>query len=353
MIERTPSRTGTLIVGGGLSGLSLADRLTRAGGDWHLVEARGRLGGRIAGLEHAGAVFDLGPAWFWPGQPRMAALAARFGLDVFEQHARGATCYEDANGSVQRVLTPSALAGSLRLAGGMRALTDALAGELDPARVTLDTPVAALTRGAEGVGVHLRNGGTIRARRVVLALPPRVAATLAYDPPLPGAAMRALGAIPTWMGAMAKFVAVYDRPFWREAGLSGDAASRHGPMVEIHDASARGGAPGALFGFLGVPVTHRETLADRLGEACLAQFVRLFGEAAGAPVATHLADWALDPFTATRADHTPLGAHPVYGPPPALADLWGGDVRICVTEVAPEHGGFTEGALSAAEAVGL
>ena len=38
-----------LIVGGGLSGLSLADRLTRAGGDWHLVEARGRLGGRPPG----------------------------------------------------------------------------------------------------------------------------------------------------------------------------------------------------------------------------------------------------------------------------------------------------------------
>lgn len=353
MIRSPSSETETLIVGGGLSGLALADRLTRAGRDWRLVEARGRLGGRIAGMDHAGATFDLGPAWFWPGQPRIAALADRFGIDVFEQYARGATCHENADGSVQRVRMPSAMVGSLRLSGGMRALTDALAGGLDPARVRIDAPVVALTRVAKGVEARLQDGEAIRARRVVLAIPPRVAARIACDPPLPDAAMRALGTIPTWMGATAKFVAVYDRPFWREAGLSGDAMSRHGPMVEIHDASAMDGTPGALFGFVGVPVVHRETLADRLDDACLGQFVRLFGEQAGAPVATRLVDWALDPRTATQADHAPLGAHPAYGPPPALADLWGGNLQIAVTEVAPEHGGFTEGALSAAEAVRL
>lgn len=29
--------------------------------------------------------------------------------------------------------------------------------------------------------------------------------------------------------------AIYDRPFWREAGLSGTAQSMVGPLAEIHD----------------------------------------------------------------------------------------------------------------------
>ena len=39
--------TRVLIVGGGLAGLSLADRLCQAGVDFMLVEAQDRLGGRI------------------------------------------------------------------------------------------------------------------------------------------------------------------------------------------------------------------------------------------------------------------------------------------------------------------
>ncbi len=342
-----------IIIGGGLSGLALADRLVREGRDWLLVEARDRFGGRITGLQHDGASFDLGPAWFWPGQPRIAALAKRFDIDIFEQYADGATCYENTDGSVQRVTVSSAMAGSLRLAGGMQSLVDGLVAGLDPARLSLKTPVTAIAREENGIAVTIESGETLTARHVVIAVPPRIAASISFDPPLPDAAQRALTTIPTWMGAMAKFVAVYERPFWREAGLSGDAMSRHGPMIEIHDASTMSGTPGALFGFLGIPAMHRMTLADQLTDACLTQFGRLFGEAALTPVATHLADWAREPFTATEADHQPLAGHPAYGPPSALSDLWGGTLQFAVTETAPEHGGFTEGALAVADVVRL
>ena len=59
----------TLVVGGGLSGLSIASELHARGHAVHLVEARARLGGRIlsSAVEHASSLahFDLGPAWFW------------------------------------------------------------------------------------------------------------------------------------------------------------------------------------------------------------------------------------------------------------------------------------------------
>ena len=75
----------TLIIGGGLSGLALAEMLERDGRDYVLLEARSRFGGRIK-TEHLGdGYFDMGPAWFWPAQPRIAGLIARFGLEKFDR----------------------------------------------------------------------------------------------------------------------------------------------------------------------------------------------------------------------------------------------------------------------------
>ena len=152
----------------------------------------------------------------------------------------------------------------------------------------------------------------------------------------------------TWMAGQAKAVAVYDRPFWREAGLSGDAMSRHGPMVEIHDASPHQGGPYALFGFIGVPPQARSD-EQALRQHLLAQLGRLFGAEAAEPKQLYVKDWAFDPFTATQADQRPLYAHPSYGMPRALADLWGGKLHMSGTETAPQFGGYLEGALEAAE----
>ena len=96
------THTDILIVGGGLAGLSLADALHRVGRDFVLLEARDRLGGRIKAAQVDGRAFDLGPAWFWDGQPRIAALIERFGLTQYDQFSRGDLVFEDERGQVQR-----------------------------------------------------------------------------------------------------------------------------------------------------------------------------------------------------------------------------------------------------------
>ena len=332
-----------LIVGGGLAGLALARHLHAAGRDFRLIEARDRVGGRILSPEG----FDLGPAWFWPGQPRIDALVTALGLERFDQHAAGALSFEDAQGRVERGRGFASMAGSWRLAGGLGRLTEALARALPPDRLHLSDPVVSLARGPDGLIARTASGARFRAARVVLALPPRLAAGLAFAPALPDAARRALADMPTWMAGQAKAVAVYDRPFWREAGLSGDAISHRGPMVEIHDASPMDGSSFALFGFLGVPPEAR---ADpvRLEQALRDQLQRLFGPQAGTPLALHLKDWAADPFTATPADRQPMPAHPAYGPPAILDGLWDGRLIFGGSELAPRFGGYLEGALEAA-----
>jgi monoamine oxidase len=342
-------KTDIAIVGGGLTGLALADHLTRAGCDWHLFEARSRLGGRIDVLCDDDAAFDLGPAWFWPGQHRMGVLAQRLGAEVFEQHSSGAQMIERQSGMVERHHGPSGMQGSLRIEGGMMTLVDKLQETLDPNRIHLASPVRMI--GTERL--HLSDGQQISANRIVLALPPRIAAGLTFAPVLAPNILSAMRDVPTWMAGQAKVVATYDAAFWRDAGLSGDAFSQRGPLVEIHDASPKSGGPAALFGFVGVSCQGRQGRADELIAASRAQLVRLFGPGAAEPRQIKLADWAMISETATLQDHEPLMHHPAYGMPAVLRDLRKGALMLAGSEVAPEFGGFLEGALASAEATAL
>ena len=333
-----------LIVVGGLSGLALATRLHAAGRDVRLIEARDRLGGRILSVDG----FDLGPAWFWPGQPRIAALVDRLGLKRFDQYATGALIFEDERGVVERGRGWASMEGSWRLEGGMGDLIAALVREMPQDRVHLSSPVARIEQKDGGADIATTDGTAYRARHVVLALPPRLARRIAIAPALPIEALHAMAATPTWMAGQAKVIATYDRPFWREAGLSGDAMSRRGPMVEVHDASPAKGGPYALFGFIGVPVTARYD-GEALKAAVRDQLGRIFGAEAARPSALLLKDWAFDAFTATDLDQRPLHSHPNHGLPEALSDPWNGRLLFSGTETAPRFGGYLEGALEAAD----
>jgi len=340
----------TLIIGGGLSGLALANLLEGNARDYLLVEARDRFGGRIKTESVGPGYFDMGPAWFWDGQPRMARLVTSLDLAVFEQYADGILIHEDAHGQVHRGRGFASMQGSYRVQGGLAALTDGLARNLPDLRKQTNALVTALLKEADKIVAVLASGARVQAENVVLALPPRLAAQIAYTPALADQTRQVMQNVPTWMAGQAKAVAVYDTPFWREQGLSGDASSRFGPMVEVHDASPAEGGPFALFGFIGVPPQARGD-EDALRAQLLAQLGRLFGPQAAAPMQLFVKDWARDPFTATQADQAPLHAHPTYGMPRALAGLWDGRLHFAGTEVAPQFGGYLEGALEAADTV--
>jgi monoamine oxidase len=358
-------QTDVLIVGGGLAGLSLASHCQQRGIDYQLIEARARLGGRVLSRaipREANTArtfhFDLGPSWFWPGQPRIARLVKQLDLQAFDQFSHGATAFEDERGQVFRNRGNASMQGAFRVAGGMGGLIEGLRARLDASRIVLGSSAQKIVQQGERLvtmlDTHQPSIQCIDSRHVALAVPPRVIAQSIDLHEIAGDhALAALRAVPTWMAAQAKVVAVYERPFWRESGWSGDAMSRCGPMVEIHDASPPEGTPDALyalFGFVGLPATSRSGQSEALLHQARQQLARLFGDAALQPVQMLLQDWAEEAHTTTALDFVPLAHHPAYGLPKALATLADGQLLLASSEVAGEFGGYLEGALCAAEA---
>ena len=233
------------IVGAGLAGLYAAYSLEKKGiKDYVILEAREILGGRIASTMSGVGGFDLGPSWFWPAfQTDMARLVDELGLETFQQFETGDMLLErSSNQPPERTRGYVNSPPSMRIAGGMYSLIDALYRRIDSARVLTGQAVRHLRMSEPHVELVSENARVETlshfAEHVLLAMPPRLAESqLTFSPALPSELARQWRETDTWMAPHAKYIAVFDRPFWRDQGLSGEARSAVGPMVEIHDAS--------------------------------------------------------------------------------------------------------------------
>lgn len=345
-------------VGGGLAGLAVARLLHQAGVGFLLLEARDRLGGRILSVDASGHAsddgFDLGPSWFWPAmQPAMGELVRDLGLAFFPQNSDGDVVFQRMSREApQRYAGYRQEPQSMRLAGGAGAIIAALAAGLPNESIQLGarvTRVALDGREVEVVFVDASGSErSIMAAHVIFALPPRLLeATVSFSPALDTATARRWHGTPTWMAPHAKFFALYDRPFWREAGFSGTAQSMVGPLVEIHDATTASGKA-ALFGFVGVPANEREAVGrDAIVAAAVQQLAQLFGPEAGRPCATLFKDWATDPLTAMPDDQL-AGGHPVAAVQPWVGGDWRDRISLAGSETSATEPGYLAGAVDAA-----
>ncbi|HMP00884.1 MAG TPA: FAD-dependent oxidoreductase [Gemmatales bacterium] len=235
-----------------------------------------------------------------------------------------------------------------RFQGGAQQLAERLADQLGD-RVKLRSPVRAVRQSLSTSEVVTDAGERWLARRVIVALPPLLAGRIYYDPALPVRREQLTARMP--MGSVIKYVAAFARPFWREAGLSGEAFCDAGPATTTFDDSDPGSGQAALVGFSdGAAARHwGEWGPNERRQAVLGEWVRLFGREAAQPLDFVEKNWCADSWSrGCYAGVAGPGVLTAWGP--ALREPCG-RVHWAGTETATEWLGYIEGALQSAERV--
>jgi monoamine oxidase len=182
-----------------------------------------------------------------------------------------------------------------RFVYGSQQLSLKLAEHLGPV-VRLNEPVRAIAQ--DGSGVRVRSDArTWEARYVIVTVPVPLSAHIQYTPPLPGLRVGLIERLP--MGSEVKIFATYDKPFWRDAGLSGEVVSDGDPVSVVFDNSMPDGSQAALLALVGGKHAHTWNLrpADERRRAVLQNFVRWFGPKAAEPTGYVEFDWRMEEWS--------------------------------------------------------
>jgi monoamine oxidase len=254
----------------------------------------------------------------------------------------------DNVGTLERLFNVRDGAQQSRLVGGSQEVALRVAAALG-SRVRLNRPVRTIHQDASGVTV-IAAGLTVRASRVVVALPPTMAGRIDYAPLLPAA--RDQYTQRAGMGALMKVEAIYPTPFWRADGLTGQFLTTSGPVGYAFDNSPPDGSLGVLAGFVGGDQlrTYGTLSFAARRDAVLAQYAAVFkDDRFRTPRSYFDHDW-------TREQWSRGGPTAVY--PPGLLLEYGPAIRTPVrrihwagTETSDYWQGYMDGAVRSGERV--
>lgn len=177
-----------VVVGAGLTGLTVAARLLAAGREPLLLEESTRAGGQIHTHREPGVVVELGAEGFVARSRAVPELCGLLGIEasLIDQLTTDTYAFEAGElallppGEAARRLgfqvPEEELGRGIRsLAGGMGELTDALLVRLG-ARVRLGAGVQTIRAQASGIALELASGARETCDALVLATPARMAA---------------------------------------------------------------------------------------------------------------------------------------------------------------------------------
>lgn len=199
-----------------------------------------------------------------------------------------------------------------RPVGGMGAIYGKIAAELGDV-VHLSQPVRQITQDADGVTVGA-DGMAVRARRVIVAIPLAIATSVVSEPALPVDRAFLHQRMPS--GAVIKTSIIYDEPFWRADGLSGQSAAPGSPATLTIDACTNTGDPGVMCAITEGPAARRLTKLDEAERkaAIIGELVDRLGEKARTPLEYHEQNWTTERYSGGgMISHAPTGVLTEFG----------------------------------------
>ncbi|WP_147105344.1 flavin monoamine oxidase family protein [Nesterenkonia populi] len=206
-----------------------------------------------------------------------------------------------------------------RVVGGMQSVSEAMADELVAGTVLLSTPVrivrwAPQTEPERGVTV-ISDRLTVHAERVIVAVPPNLYSRISFEPALPWLQQQMHQH--QSMGLVIKVHAVYERPFWREKGLSGTGFGAAELCQEVYDNTNYGDPRGTLVAFVSDESADRmlRLEPDQRRQQILESISHYVGAEALSPNVYYESDFAAEEWTrGAYATSYDLGGLHRYGP---------------------------------------
>lgn len=253
--------------------------------------------------------------------------------------------YVHSGGGLVRLVAIKGGAQQARIIGGAQQISVRLAERLQ-GRITLNSPVHAIAQDSDCVTVH-SGTGKYQAQYVVVAIPPVLAGKIEWPSGLSIGRRVLHDYVP--MGKVLKCVLAYQRPFWRDAGFSGEVVGNGDFVQVVFDDTPANHTYGALVGFALGDAAQRWSDRTR-GERARAfrdELARFFGPQAQTPLAYVEKDWTVEPWS--RGCYVGLM-------PPGLLTAHGNAVRAPIgrihwagTETALRWNGYMDGAVESGE----
>jgi monoamine oxidase len=200
-------------------------------------------------------------------------------------------------GTLERLFDTRGGAQAQRFVEGSQEISIRLARHIGAEHIVMSSPVRKIEHSKTHVTV-ISDKLTVRAKSVVVAVPPTLAQRIYFDPILSGQRDGLTQRLP--QGTLIKVEAFFERPWWRDKGLSGAAVSLVGPAKTTFDVSPKDGGIGGLLAFVGGDEARKYGGHPKaLEHAVLRQFSTYFNK--GKPIPKHTSivvqDWSREEWT--------------------------------------------------------
>ncbi len=285
------------IIGGGLTGLTLAYLLQQQGIAATIIEARDRIGGRIHTVTPKGDTpIEMGATWLGKQHTHLLQLLKDLEIGIFEQQLGSTAFYEPMSiNPPQLVQLPPNSEPSYRIQGGSSRLIQTLADQLKEEQIQLSQVVQSIIQKDTQIAINT-NKTTYTFDYVISTLPPfLLAQKIAIQPALPATCTAIMNNTHTWMGNSIKIGFRFKEPFWRTRESSGTIFSNVGPIPEFYEHANYEDNLFALKGFFNgayAPATKAERL-----RLALIQLRKYYGQKVDEYTSYEELVWANEPYT--------------------------------------------------------
>ncbi|MBV9214425.1 MAG: flavin monoamine oxidase family protein [Actinobacteria bacterium] len=249
---------------------------------------------------------------------------------------------ETTTGTFERNFDTRAGGQQWRCHGGTQLIAIRVAKHLGHRRLFLDTPARRIVQSRSGVRVD-SDHASFHGKQVIVAIPPPLAGNIRYEPLLPPLRAQVTQRMP--MGTLMKAEAIYDKPFWRSDGLTGQGLNEDGPISVTFDISPPDASLGVLMGFIGGDRARdfQRLPAKTRKQQALQGLADMFGPQALKPKAYLEFSWVTQEWT-RGCPVSVLGPGTLYEFGPAIRTPVG-RIHWAGTETSTYWNGYMDGAV--------